>query len=49
MEKRKGGMSKMERFVEFWGGIWEQNEQNPIMLWMEEVKVEVGKIANLVS
>ena len=42
-------MSKMQRFVEFWGGIWEQNEPMPNMPWMEEVKAELGERANLVS
>jgi len=34
-------MPGMEKFVEFWGGIWEQNERTTNMLWMEEVKEEL--------
>ena len=49
VEKWEGEMSEMQRFVEFWGGIWEQNEPTPNMPWMEEVKAEVGERANLVS
>ena len=37
----------MQRFAEFWGGIWEQNEPN--MPWMEDVKAELRERANLVS
>ena len=39
----------MQRFVEFWEGIWEQNEPMPNMPWMEEVKAEMGERVNLVS
>ena len=49
VEKREGEMPEMQRFVEFWGGIWEQNEPMPNMPWMEEVKAELGERANLVS
>ena len=40
VEKREGEMPKLQRFVEFWGGIWEQNEPMPNMPLMEEVKAE---------
>ena len=49
VEKREAEMHKMQRFVEFWGGIWEQNEPMPNMPWMEEVKAELGERANLVN
>ena len=42
-------MPKMQRFVEIWGGMWEQIEPMPNMLWMEEVKAKLGERANLVS
>ena len=42
-------MPEMEKFVEFWGGIWEQNELTPNMPWMEEVKAELNKKANIVG
>ena len=31
-------MPEIEKFVEFWGGIWKKNERTPNMPWMEEVK-----------
>ena len=40
VEKCEGEMPKLQRFVEFWGGIWEQNEPMPNMSFMEEVKAE---------
>ena len=49
VEKHEGEMPEMEKFVEFWGGIWEQNELTPNMSWMEEVKAELNKKANIVS
>ena len=49
VEKHEGKMPEMQRFVEFWGGIWEQNEPMPNMLWMEEMKAELGERANLLS
>ena len=49
MGKCEGEMPEMQRFVEFGGGIWEQNEPTLNMPWMEEVKAELGEPANLVS
>ena len=49
VEKHEGEMSEMEKFVQFWGGIWEQNEPTPNMPWMEEVKAELNEKANIVS
>ena len=43
VEKHEGEMPEMEKFVEFWGGIWEQNEPTPNMPWMEEVKAELSE------
>ena len=48
-EKHEGEMPEMEKFAEFWGGIWEQNEPTPNMPWMEEVKAELNQKANIVS
>ena len=42
-------MPEMEKFVKFWGDIWEQNEPIPNMSWMEEVKAELNEKANIVS
>ena len=49
MEKCKGEMPEMQRFVESSGDIWEQNEPTPNMPWIEEVKTELDKRANFVS
>ena len=49
VEKHEGEMPEMEKFVEFWGGIWEQNEPTPNMPWMEEVKSELNEEANIVN
>ena len=42
-------MPEIKKFVEFWGGIWEQNEPTPNIQWMEEVKAELDERVNLVS
>ena len=49
VEKHEGEMPEMEKFVEFWGGIWEQNKPTPNMPWMEDVKAELSEKANIVS
>ena len=49
VEKHEGEMPEMEKFVEFWGGIWEQNEPTLNVPWMEEVKAELSEKANIVS
>ena len=49
VEKREGEMPKMQKFVEFFGGILEQNNPTPNMPLMEEVKAELGERAILVS
>ena len=49
VENHEGEMPEMEKFVEFWGGIWEQNEPTPNMPWMEEVKAELSEKVNIVS
>ena len=36
VEKHEGEMLEMEKFVKFWGDIWEQSEPTPNMPWMEE-------------
>ena len=46
---REGEMPDMDKFVEFWGGIWEQNERTPNMPWMEEVKREWHEKVGVVS
>ena len=49
LEKRKGEMLEMQRFAEFWGRIWKQNEPMSHMPWMEKVRAKLGKKANLVG
>ena len=49
VERPEIEIAEMQRFVEFWRGPWEQNKPMLNMLWMEEVKVELGERANLVS
>ena len=38
---RKGQMPEMDKFIEFWGGIWERRENTPHMPWMEGFKLEL--------
>ena len=37
----EGKSPPMERFVDFWAGIWEKDKQTPEMPWMEKIKMEV--------
>ena len=46
---REGEMPDMDKLVEFWGGIWEQNEKTPNMPWMEKVKKELHEKVGVVS
>ena len=48
-DKHEGQMPEMNKFVEFWGGIWEQEEQTPNMPWMEEVKALLNEKVNVVN
>ena len=49
VKKHEGEMPAMEKFVEFWGGIWEQDEATPNMPWMEEVKAELNEKVKIVG
>ena len=49
VEKLDVEIPEMQRFVEFWEGIWEKKEPTPNMRRMEEMKAELGETANLVS
>ena len=40
-DAQEGKLPEMERFVKFWGGIWEKEEKTPNTLWMEEVKEQL--------
>ena len=48
-EAQEGSMPGMEKFVEFWGGIWERRERTPNMPWMEEVKKQLNEKVNIVQ
>lgn len=49
VDKHEGEMPDMDKFVDFWGGIWEQNEPTPNMPWMEEVKAELNGKVNVIG
>ena len=38
----KGQIPEMDKFIEFWGGIWERKENTPHMPWMGEVKMQLN-------
>ena len=48
-EVREGKIPEMEKFVEYWGGIWERKERTPNMPWMEEVKRQLSEKVNIVQ
>ena len=45
-EPHEGEMPEMEKFVEFWGGIWEREERTPNMPWMEEIRRQLNEKVN---
>ena len=45
----EGQIPKMEKFVEFWGGIWEREERTPNMPWMEEIRKQLNEKVNQVN
>ena len=42
-------MPEMEKFVDFWGGIWEREERTPNMPWMEEIRRQLNEKVNQVN
>ena len=48
-EAHEGEMPEMEKFVEFWGGIWEREERTPNMQWMEEIRRQLHEKADQVN
>ena len=36
--KYEGKTPEVDKFVNFWGGIWEKDEKVPIVLWIEEAR-----------
>ena len=44
----EGEPPPMEKFVEFWAGIWEKDEKKPEMPWMQKVKMALReKVKNV--
>ena len=39
----------MEKFVKFWGGIWEKEERTPNMLWIKEIIRQLNEKVNQVK
>ena len=48
-EAHEGEIPEMEKFVEFWGGIWEREERTPSMPWMEEIRRQLNEKVNQVN
>ena len=42
-EAHEGEMPEMEKFIEFWVGIWEREERTPNMPWMEEIRRQLNE------
>ena len=43
-----GQIPEMEKFVKFWGDIWEKDDRTPEMPWMESVSKQLrDKITNV--
>ena len=36
--KYEGKTPEVDKFVNFWGGIWEKDEKTPMVPWMEEAR-----------
>ena len=43
---REREMLEMDKFVDFWGDIWERKERTPYMPWMEEIGRQLHKKVN---
>ena len=44
----KGKVPKMEKFEEFWAGIWEDNTKTPQRKWRNTVAKKIGqKVTNV--
>ena len=48
-EAHEGEMPEMEKFIEFWGGIWEREERTANMPWMEEIRRQLNEKVNQVN
>ena len=48
MKQLKGKVPKMEKFEEFWAGIWEDNTKTLQRNWMNTVAKKIGqKVTNM--
>ena len=45
----EGEMPGIEKFVEFWGGMWEKEERTPNMPWMEQIRRQLSEKVNRVN
>ena len=50
-EAHEEEMPEMQKFVEFWGGIWERErereERTPYMPWMEEIRRQLNEVSQV--
>ena len=46
---QEGEMPEMDKFVDFWGGIWERKERTPCLPWMEETGRQLHQKVNTVN
>ena len=42
-------MPEMEKFVEFWVGIWERVQRTPYMPWMEEIRRQLNEMVSQIN
>ena len=46
--EHEGAMPEMDKFVQFWVGIWEKDDRTPNMPWMEKIQEKLKeKIASV--
>ena len=48
-EAQEGEMPEMEKFVEFWVGIWERDERTLYMPWMEEIRRQLNEMVSQIN
>ena len=48
-EKFQGEQPEMEKFAEFWGGIWEKEDVTPMLPWMNNVNEKLRASINTVK
>ena len=45
----QGQIPEMDKFIEFWGSIWEKEESTPEMPWMDKVHEQLTEKVNSVK